>query len=423
MKGSRYAWFVVAVLWVVFLLNYLDRQVIFSLFPILRTDLRLSDFQLGLMSTSFLWVYALCSPFGGFLADRYGRKRVIVLSLLVWSLMTWATGEAKSFSQLISARALMGISEACYLPAGLALIADFHGERSRSLATGIHMGGAYTGMVVAGVGGGWIGEHYGWRPIFILLGSIGMVYCLFVILGLRESTQRGLAAATNAEISFLPAVRELLNLPGFLTLTAVFGATSMANWVLYTWMPSYLYEQFHMSLSAAGFSATFYLQIGSVAGILLGGWLADRLSSRTPRSRLLTQAGGLAAAAPFLILVGMTESSVLLFLALVVFGIGKGSYDANCMPVLCQIAPSRLRSTGYGLFNCAGCVAGGLVAAIAGALKSTMGLGGVIQVTGLLLLGSAFLLLRVSVAPPVAVDLSSKSPNPGRSGTEGRTTL
>ena len=186
MKDSRYAWLVVAMLWLVFLLNYLDRQVIFSLFPALRTDLHLRDFQLGLIPTAFLWVYAACSPWGGYLGDRLGRKRVIILSLALWSLVSLAIGRAQSFPQLLLGVALLGASEACYLPAGLALIADYHGERSRSLATGIHQSGGYVGMVAGGMGGGWIGEHYGWRPVFLLLGAAGLVYGLLVLLGLRE---------------------------------------------------------------------------------------------------------------------------------------------------------------------------------------------------------------------------------------------
>jgi len=399
MKDSRYAWLVVAMLWLIFLLNYLDRQVIFSLFPLLRTDLRLRDFQLGLIPAAFLWVYALSSPMGGFLADRYGRKRVIVFSMLLWSLMSVAIGEARSFPQLVTGVALLGICEACYLPAGLALIADYHGERSRSLATGIHQSGSYLGSVLAGMGGGWVGEHYGWRLVFLLLGAAGFIYGLFVMLSLRDKSRRPPVGTTHGATSFLAATRQLVNLPGFLTLTLVFAGISMCNWLLYAWMPLYLYERFHMSLSRAGFSATFYVQIGSVMGMLLGGWLADHFSSRTRRSRILTQAGGMMAAAPFLLFAGMTNSSGLLLLALVVIGVGRAAYDANCMPVLCQIAPERLRSTGYGIFNFAGSTAGGLVAAAAGALKSTLGLGVTFQAVGILLFGWALLLLRVRIAP------------------------
>src|ERR1017187_4157010 len=299
MKGSRYAWLVVAMLWLVFFLNYLDRQVIFSLFPLLRTQFQLKDYQLGLIPAALIWVYALCSPFGGFLGDRFGRKRVIILSLLIWSLMSAAIGVVRSFPQLVVAVALLGMSEACYLPAGLALIADYHGKRSRSLATGLHQSGSYMGMVAGGMGGGWIGEHYGWRPVFLLLGTIGLIYGLFLVFGLRQQAERQPEANSNIAISFLPAVRELISLPGFPTLALVFSTMGMANWVLYSWMPLYLYERFHMSLSRAGFSATFYIQIGSVAGILLGGWFADYFSSRTQRSRILTQSVGLMAAAPF----------------------------------------------------------------------------------------------------------------------------
>jgi MFS family permease len=394
MPKRHYAWLVVAILWLVFLLNYIDRQVLFSLFPLLRADLRLQDYQLGFIPTALLWAYAVCSPLGGYLGDRLGRKRMVVCSLVLWSLMSAATAAARSLPQLLAAVALMGISEACYLPSGLALIADYHGDRSRSLATGIHQSGSYVGMVLAGVGGGWLGAHHGWRPVLLLLGAFGLVYGLVVAVGLREKTEARPAAAKPEAVSFAAAARELIHLPGFLTLTLVFGAMSVANWLLYAWMPLYLYEQFGMSLSRAGFSATFFIQIGSMAGILLGGWLADRFSRRSARSRLLTQAGGLLAAAPFLLGVGMTRSSVRLLLALVIFGVGRGAYDANCMPVLSQIAPARLWSTGYGLFNFAGCLAGGAIAAAAGALKSSLGLGGTMQVAAVLLFAAALLLLR-----------------------------
>ena len=185
MKASRYAWFVVAVLWAVWLLNYLDRQVIFSLFPLLRTELVLSDVQLGLLGSAFLWVYAFASPFAGYLGDRYNRKYIVGFSLTVWSAVTCLTAYARNFTELLIVRGLMGISEACYLPAGLALIADYHGPATRSRATGLHYTGGYIGMVMGGLVGGWFGQRYGWRPVFVVLGVIGLAYTVFVFLGLR----------------------------------------------------------------------------------------------------------------------------------------------------------------------------------------------------------------------------------------------
>jgi len=389
MVSSR--WLPVALLWVVALLNYLDRQVIFSLFPLLQKDLQLSSLQLGLLSTAFLWIYAAASPLGGFLADRYGRKRVVVVSLLLWSAITWATGQARSLNELLAARAFMGLSEACYLPAALALIAAHHTGATRSLATGIHQSGIYAGIVLGGVGGGWLGERFGWRFPFTVLGLIGLGYCVFLLL-LKEAPGE---PSERSGVSLTHTASHLLRKPAFLALLAVFAATSIANWLIYTWMPVYLYEKFGMSLAQAGFSATFYMQAGSFAGILAGGALADRWSRTNSNGRVFTQALGLVAAAPFLILAGVTGTPVVLLAGLAVFGIARGMYDCNWMPVLCQIAPSQMRSTGYGLLNMAGTFAGGTVAALAGGLKATLGIGMMLQAAGAILLLSALLLVRL----------------------------
>jgi MFS family permease len=387
-------WLLVALLWVVALLNYLDRQVIFSLFPLLKQDLRASDVELGLTSTVFLWVYGLLSPFAGYLADRFGRVRVILVSLLVWSVVTYLTGLARNMSELLIARALMGISEACYLPAALALIVESHGERSRSLAAGLHQSGLYTGMIMGGAWGGWMGDHYGWRPVFTLLGAAGVVYFVVLFFALRGSgSDRASAEAPN----LIGSLRTLVALPGFLVLTMVFTAFAVQNWIVYTWLPVYLYERFNMSLANAGFSATFYIQVAGFGGILVGGWLADRWSQATARGRLMTQVLGLGIGAPFLFLMGTTASFPLLVVALITYGFGRGLYDANTMPVLSQIAPPNLRATGYGIFNLAGCVVGGVGAAAAGSLKSVLGLSAAFQISGGILLIGAVLLWLVPI--------------------------
>jgi MFS family permease len=402
---SIYPWVLVALLWFVFLLNYLDREVIFSVFPLLQRNLKLTDLELGLLSTSFLWVYAVASPLIGYLADRFGRKKVIVASLVVWSAMTWATGKARSFRELICVRGLMGVSEAAYLPAGLALIVDHHSERTRSLATGIHYSGAYLGIVLGGVAGGWIGEHYGWRPAFTFLGIVGVAYAMVALLGLREKPSGAPPVANHPQVAsprLASSLRNLFALRGFATLAIVFGMMSIANWLVYTWMPIYLYERFHMSLLSAGFSATAYIQVGSVAGILLGGMLADRWGTRSARGRLMTQAAGLAIAAPFLCIIGLTNSGWVMVAALTVFGVGRGSYDCSCMPVLSQIASPELRATGYGVFNFVGTFAGGISAALAGELKHTIGLGGAMVAASVVVLIAALLLfhLKISTVQP-----------------------
>lgn len=408
MTKRHYAWMVVGFLWFVWLLDYLDREAFYSVYPLLQTHLKLSNVELGLLSTSFLWVYAIASPFAGYLADRFGRKKLIVVSLLVWSMMTWATGKAKTFQELLWARGLMGVSEAAYLPAGLAMIADYHGERTRSLATGIHFSGAYVGIVLGGVFGGWVGERYGWRPAFIVLGIIGVAYAVFLLVTLREGASPQGSRANGTRIAHPKmgaSIRELVSMPSYRVMALVFGITSLANWLAYTWMPIYLYEHFHLSLLAAGFSATFFMQAGSVGGVVLGGLLADRWGSRWVRGRVFTQALGLVIAGPFFCLVGVTASPVLLFVALVVFGIGHGAYDSSCMPVLCQVAKPELRATGYGFFNFVGTLAGGAIAAVAGAMKSSMGLGGIMEVAGALLIVGALLLFRLKLPSVDSVSL------------------
>lgn len=387
----RNAWLAVALLWVVALLNYLDRQVIFSLFPLLRAGLQLTDAQLGLLASAFLWVYAACSPLAGWMGDRFGHRRVIVVSLAVWSLVTGLTAMAHNFPALLAARGLMGVSEAFYIPAALALIASWHGERTCSRAVGIHQSGIYAGIILGGFGGAWVGEHYGWRAVFWTLGSIGVVYAAALPFFLREPP----AAELTTRVNFWRSARTVAGRKGFWPILAVFTAMSLASWLVYTWMPLFLYEKFKLSLTGAGFTATFYVQASSVGGILLGGWIGDWSAGRWPRGRIWTQVGGLCLASPFLALSGMTSHAWVLYAALVLYGAGRGIYDCNVMPVLCGVVREDERSTGYGLLNFAGTLAGGLIAYAAGVLKATVGIGGVLAGVGVTVVCCSLLLLRI----------------------------
>lgn len=390
--SRRFAWTVVGLLWVVAVLNYLDRQIVFSIFPLLTTELHLTPTQLGMLSTAFLWVYGVLSPFAGYWSDRFGAVRMILVGLFAWSVVTWATGHVHGYGELVSARALMGVSEAFYLPAALSLIAAYHGSESRSLATGLHQSGLYVGIVLGGAGGGWMANQYGWRVAFNVLGAAGVAYFLLLRFILKQPPQRASRPETPGMLS---SFRYLVTLPGFLSLTVVFTTTAIANWLVYTWLPLYLYERFGMTLTDAGFSATFYIQAASFVGIILGGWVADRWTRYSRRGRLFTQIAGLCAAAPFLFVVGFAKSQVLLIIALCIFGLGRGLYDCNTMPVLCQIARPEYRATGYGIFNCAACLAGGVAAALAGYLKNTIGLNMAFQAAAVLLLLSSFFLYLV----------------------------
>jgi MFS family permease len=398
---NLYAWIVVLLLLVVWMLNYLDRQVIFSVFPLLQREMNVTTFQLGLLGTAFLWVYSFCSPFAGHLADRFGKKPMICLSLLLWSFITILSGHAHTFSHLIVLRSLMGISEACYLPAGLALIAAYHGVQTRSRAVSLHYSGTYLGTVLGGALGGWIGASYGWRSVFGVFGAIGLVYGVILLFVLREKSQPDTIVnwAPKEKVSLRSGANVIFSTPGFRSLLIVFAIASICDWAIYTWMPLYLYENFHFSLVKSGFTATFYIKVGGFCGLLIGGVLADAWAKRSGRGRMLTQCLGLGCAAPCMILSAVTHMPWLLYTALIVFGLGKGMYDGNIMPVLCEGVSTRLRATAFGFLNFAGTFAGGVVAAAAGGLKSIIGLGGTFLLCGVLLLIAVGLLFIVRIQP------------------------
>lgn len=395
-----YAWMIVALLLLVWMLNYLDRQLIFSLFPLLQADLHISSLQLGLLGTAFLWVYALCSPWAGHLADRFGKKRLICGSLLVWSAITLCTGQAHTFGQLITLRSLMGVSEACYLPAGLALIASYHPDKTRSRAVSLHYSGTYIGTVLGGVLGGWLGSRAGWRSVFGIFGAVGCGYAIALLFALREKPKPE-ETSVQETVSFNAGSRLVFRSPGFTRIFLVFAVASICDWAIYTWMPLYLFENFHYSLAAAGFAATFYIKAGGFIGLLAGGFLADAWAARSTSGRALTQGLGLVLAAPFLIASGLTHQPWLLCSAMAIFGFGKGMYDGNTMPLLCERVPTHLRATAFGLLNFGGTFAGGVIAATAGALKSSIGLGNTFAACGILLVGGGILLASVRRNTPV----------------------
>jgi predicted MFS family arabinose efflux permease len=400
-KRIPYPWILVGLLWVVSFLNNADRQIIFSIFPLLQADFKLSGTQLGLLSTAFFCVYGVLSPLTGFLADRFGRRRSILASLSIWSLVTWATGHARNYSDLVWTRVLMGVSESCYLPAALALIADYHPKHTRSLATAIHQSGLAIGFTLGGIGGAWLGQEYGWRWAFSFLGGFGVIYALILTVALKEADSTGPAKEAIAKPRFLKSVKDLLRVPGYPTMLLVFTASSIVSVISYTWLPTYLYERFEMSLVLAGFSAMFYLKTGSLSGMLLGGWIADRWSEQTQRGRLFTQVIGLVGSAPLLLVVGLTTSHPLLILSLFAHGLIKGLYDCNAMPVMCQVVTKPLWSTGYGIFICAGVSTAGAMAGAAGYFKEAIGIGGALQLGALLILVAGVLLLRINISENV----------------------
>lgn len=360
-SAMRTAWLVVALLVPVALLNYLDRQMLAAMKASMMGDIPDigSKANWGLVLGSFKWVYALLSPLGGYLSDRLNRRNVICLSLLVWSAVTWYMGYVSSFHELLAARALMGISEAFYIPAALALITDFHLGPTRSRAVGFHQMGIYVGIILGGFAGyAADSPAIGWRSAFAWCGAVGIVYAVPLFFLLRNPPAR--AAAAEPAPRFFSAFRELLTNRGFLLLALYFTLPALAGWVVKDWMPDILREQFGLGQGKAGVSAVLYVQIASLIGVGLGGWLADRWMRRTERGRIFVSALGMMLFLPALFGVGNAGTLLVAIGFLILFGLGWGFFDCNNMPILCQLVRPELRATGYGFMNLVSISCGGL---------------------------------------------------------------
>jgi MFS family permease len=368
-SNLRTAWLVVALLVPVALLNYLDRQMMAQMKSSMMDDIPdiLTRENWGIALGAFKWVYALLSPVGGYIADRISRRHVVAASLFVWSAVTWATGHVESFQQLVVARALMGISEAFYMPAALALVADFHLGPTRSRAVGLHQMGMYAGIILGGFAGDVADNPYfGWRWAFSACGIVGLAYALPLFALLRNPPR---SAEPGTQPSPLAALRELFGNVGFVLLVLYFTLPALAGWVVKDWMPDILKEQFHLKQGPAGRIAVLYVHPASLVGVGIGGWLADLWMRRTARGRIFVSAIGMSFFLPALFGVGNAESLIAAIGFLLLFGLGWGFFDCNNMPILCQIVRPELRATGYGFMNLVSISCGGFADWGFGALR------------------------------------------------------
>ncbi len=367
MKYSKnYPWVVVGLLWVVALLNYMDRQMLSTMQPSMMIDIvelrEARDF--GRLMAIFLWIYGFMSPIAGMIADRINRKWLIVISLFVWSGVTYMMGYCENFNQLYWLRAIMGVSEALYIPAGLSLIADYHTSKTRSLAIGIHMTGLYMGQALGGFGAT-IAFNYSWQSAFHYFGIIGIVYSFILILFLREKKSPELTPATNNIIkekaSLFKGLGLLFSNIAFWIILFYFAVPSLPGWGVKNWLPTLFAKNLGIDMSLAGPLSTITIAASSFLGVIFGGILSDRWVQKNIRGRIYTSAIGLALTIPSLLLVGYGHSMFHVMGAAFCFGFGFGMFDANNMPILCQFVSSKYRATAYGLMNMTGVFAGALV--------------------------------------------------------------
>lgn len=370
---KNYPWIVVGLLWVVALLNYMDRQMLSTMKPAIQLDI--AELQqatnFGYLMAVFLWVYGWMSPVSGLVADRVNRKWLITGSLLVWSAVTLAMGYAQTFNQLYWMRACMGVSEALYIPAGLSLIADFHTSRTRSLAIGIHMTGLYTGQALGGFGAT-IAARFSWQQTFHTFGLIGILYACVLIFFLKEKerpvedkeAERFMLSQKGS--SMLKGLGILFTNISFWVILFYFAIPSLPGWAIKNWLPTLFSETLHIDMAKAGPVATITIAVSSLLGVITGGILSDKWVQKNIRGRIYTSAIGICLTIPALLLLGLGHSLASIIGAAFCFGFGYGMFDANNMPILCQFVPARLRATAYGLMNMTGVFAGAWITDVLG---------------------------------------------------------
>lgn len=375
MKNKKfYPWLVVALLWVVALLNYMDRQMLSTMQDAMKLDIvELQKAEaFGALMAVFLWIYGIVSPFAGVVADRVSRKKLVVGSLFVWSAVTYLMGYATDFTQLYWLRALMGVSEALYIPSALSLIADWHEGKSRSLAIGIHMTGLYVGQAVGGFGAT-IAATFSWHSTFYWFGIIGIAYSVVLALLLHDKPKAVDAVAASPNPATLMKKESLwrglsvvLSTWAFWVILIYFAVPSLPGWATKNWLPTLFADNLGLDMAQAGPMSTITIAASSFVGVLLGGVLSDKWVLRNIRGRIYTSAIGLGMTIPALILLGFGHSVVAVVGAGMLFGIGFGMFDANNMPILCQIISAKYRATAYGIMNMVGVFAGAAVTQLLG---------------------------------------------------------
>lgn len=403
-NGKYYPWVVVALLGGVALLNYMDRQMLSTMKDSMQVDI--TDLQsaanFGRLMAVFLWIYGLMSPISGIIADNLSRKKLIVGSLLVWSSVTYFMGLATTYDQVFWLRALMGLSEALYLPAGLSLIADYHTGGSRSLAVGIHMTGLYLGQAIGGFGAT-LAAAYSWNATFQWFGIIGIVYAVVLAVFLKdkkrvapEETKESTPKKPQANVWL--SLKSLFMTPAFWVILLYFAIPSLPGWATKNWLPTLFAENLGLPMSQAGPMATITIAFSSFVGVVFGGILSDRWVRKNIKGRIYTGAIGLSLTIPSLLLLGFGHSIFEVVSAGVLFGIGFGMFDANNMPILCQFVSVRQRATAYGVMNMVGVFAGAMITSVLGSWSDDGNL------------GVGFALLAAVVAVAVVIQLYSLRP-------------
>ena len=372
-----YKWEVLGLLWFAFFINQADRQIYNTLLGPISQSLNLTTADAGLISTLFSLVFATLGPISGVLADRYSKKWIIVGSIILWSAATIISGSCVGLIGFIVFRSIAtGAGEAFFAPANYATIAEYHDNKTRARAMSIHQTSYYFGVIVSGALAGWIADKYGWRNAFYIFGVVGVFFGLYMIWRLKDKPNSAEQDIKNYQRpSFWESLKMLFRVKTALCMTLSFASLIFVLQGYLTWSTMYLQEKFpEMSLAEAGFSATFYTHVFAFVGVLVAGWLSDFLARKKAQYRILLQCLGLLLASPFIVLMGMSSTMVMVYVGFAGFGFFRAFFDANTYSVLYDVIPQKFHASAAGVMLSLGFSIGSFSPWILGKLEPLLGL-------------------------------------------------
>jgi predicted MFS family arabinose efflux permease len=388
----RPEWQLIAFLWFGYVLNQADRQVVYTLCPALQKAFGFSNAVLGLTGALFLWVFGVFSPIAGILGDRLSKRAVIVGSLLVWSVLTLLSGLAPNGPFLLGCRALLGISESFFMPAGYALIAAAHGPHTRSRAIAVFGTSQLVGVAIGGSVSAFVAQRFDWRVSFWLLGGMGILFALPLSRFLQRMPEE-FSRIERSSRADLTSFLVLLKIPTLQIIAFAIAVATFGLFLVYTWLPTFLYDKFQIGLARAGFEASVYPQIGTAGGLLVGGWLADRFNAEVKASRFWVILVALFCGAPCMFLLGWTGTLAEARLAAMAVGFFAGFVTGNQAAATFDIVPSALRASAIGVLNLVAALVSGFAPFLGGLARSTIGVNQLMSLTAVLYLFTGLVLL------------------------------
>lgn len=355
-KAGGYAWYVLTVLMLIYMISFMDRYVLVGMLEFVRADLNGSDTLMGfLIGPAFGLLYICAGIPIAWLADRRSRVAILALGCTLWSLFTVLSGLARTPAELAVARLMVGLGEACALAPSYSLLSDYFAPGQRARTVSIYNLGIPLGQVVGLALGGVLAQHYGWRNTFIAVGLPGFLLALTLYLSVREAPRGGLDGRADDRPMmpppFLQAMKHLVRLPAFPALCAAAALSGFGGMGFGYWAPTMFVRSFQLTPAEVGPMFGLIFGVTSVVGALAAGWLADRLSARNRAWPLKLAAFSVCGTTVLLWAVCFSPSVSLAYGLLALCGLLGGGWLAPVQATVQDMLPAELRATGTAVLN------------------------------------------------------------------------